>query len=91
MHLDEKQRRRAMPNVSSLVHEGGVLIMSLRHGPIPRGRRMFDVLAEETTQLPSLLGLQPVLNIRTSSIQQVNRNIGVTWTRLTLAKGREKN
>jgi hypothetical protein len=90
MHLDEKQRRRAMPNVSSLVHEGGVLIMSLRHGPIPRGRRMFDVLAEETTQLPSLLGLQPVLNIRTSSIQQVNRNIGVTWTRLTLAKGREK-
>jgi hypothetical protein len=80
-----------MPNVSSLVHEGGVLIMSLRHGPIPRGRRMFDVLAEETTQLPSLLGLQPVLTIRTSSIQQVNRNIGVTWTRLTLAKGREKN
>ena len=80
-----------MPNVSSLVHEGGVLIMSLRHGPILQGRRMFDVSAEETTQLPSLLGLQSVLNIRTSSIQQVNRNIGVTWTRLTLAQGREKN
>ena len=91
MLLDEKQRRRAMPSVSSLVHEGGVLIISPRHGPIPQGRRMFDVSAEETTQLPSLLGLQPVLNIRTSSIQQVNRNIGVTWTRLTLAQGREKN
>ncbi|MDB5837290.1 MAG: SAM-dependent methyltransferase, partial [Caballeronia sp.] len=46
-----------MPNVSSLVHEGGVLIMSLRHGPIPRGRRMFDVSAEETTQFPSVLGV----------------------------------
>lgn len=65
--------------------------MSPGHEPISQGGRMFDVSAEETTQLPSLLGLQPVLNIRTSSIQQVNRNIGVTWTRLTLAKGREKN
>jgi SAM-dependent methyltransferase len=37
MHLDEQQRSRAMPSVSSLVSEGGVLIMSLRHGPVPRG------------------------------------------------------
>jgi SAM-dependent methyltransferase len=40
MHLDEAQRQRAMPNVSALVRNGGIVIMSLRHGPIPPGRRM---------------------------------------------------
>ena len=33
--LLEDERRRAMPNVGSLVREGGVLIKSLRHGPEP--------------------------------------------------------
>ena len=35
MHLDERQRREAMPQLVSLLDEGAVLIMSLRHGPIP--------------------------------------------------------
>lgn len=82
MHLDEAQRRRAMPNIASLVREGGIVIMSLRHGPVPEGRRMFAVSAEETIQLARIQGLQPVLNLRAESIQQVNRNMGVTWTRL---------
>ena len=51
MHLDEAQRQRAMPNVSALVREGGIVIMSLRHGPVPSGRRMFEVSAEETVAL----------------------------------------
>ncbi|RDJ99274.1 class I SAM-dependent methyltransferase [Paraburkholderia lacunae] len=90
MHLDEEERRRAMPNVSSLVGAGGVLIMSLRHGPVPQGRRMFDVSAEETIQLARIQDLQPVLNLRTQSIQQANRDMGVTWTRLAFEKDREK-
>ena len=51
MHLDEPQRRRAMPRVASLVRPGGAMIMSLRHGLVPRGRRMFAVSAEETIGL----------------------------------------
>ena len=47
MHLDAPQRRQAMPNVAALVRNGGVMIMSLRHGPVPPGRRMFEVSAEE--------------------------------------------
>ncbi|HEY2606388.1 class I SAM-dependent methyltransferase [Paraburkholderia sp. RL18-103-BIB-C] len=82
MHLDEQQRRRAMPNVSSLVCEGGVLIMSLRHGPVPYGRRMFDVTPEETIQLAASEGLQVVQRLHTESVQQSNRNMGVSWTRL---------
>lgn len=90
MHLDEEQRRRAMPNVSSLVREGGVLMMSLRHGPVPNGRRMFDVTPEETIQLASIQGLQLVQRLRTSSVQLANRNIGVTWTRLAFEKRAKK-
>jgi protein-L-isoaspartate O-methyltransferase len=43
MHLDEVQRRRAMPLVASLLRAGGVMCMTLRHGPVPSGRRMFEV------------------------------------------------
>ncbi|APA87546.1 class I SAM-dependent methyltransferase [Paraburkholderia sprentiae WSM5005] len=82
MHLDACQRQRAMPHIASLLRDGGVLIMSLRHGPVPAGRRMFDVAPEETIRLASAQGLRLVRELRTSSVQQVNRLSGVTWTRL---------
>ena len=89
MHLDAKQRRRAMPNLGSLVRDGGTVIMTLRHGPMPRGRRMFDVSAEETVELADTQRLQPVLNLRTESVQGPNRNAGVTWTHLAFVKRSE--
>jgi hypothetical protein len=42
MHLDALQSRQAMP---------GIVIISLRHGPVPPGRHMFGVSAEETIAL----------------------------------------
>lgn len=86
MHLNEDERRRAISNVRALLCDGAVLVMSLRHGPVPEGRRMFDVSAEETIQLASAYGLRTVLNVRTESIQEGNRRIGVTWTRLAFVK-----
>ena len=62
MHLDAPQRRQAMPNVAALVRNGGVMIMSLRHGPVPPGRRMFEVSAEETIALAQPLGLRCALH-----------------------------
>ena len=61
MHLDALQRRRAMPNVAALVRNGGVVMMSLRHGPVPPGRRMFEVSSEETIAMAQPLGLRCVL------------------------------
>ena len=87
-HLDVEQRRQAMPVISSLLHEGGMLIMSLRHGPVPEGRRMFDVSAEETIRLANVQNLRSMFECRTPSVQQANRNIGVSWTRLAFKKGR---
>jgi SAM-dependent methyltransferase len=82
MHLDAGQRERAMPRVASLLSDDGVLVMSLRHGPVPPGRRMFDVTAGETIGLANGHGLRLVRELRTSSVQRANHDNGVTWTRL---------
>jgi SAM-dependent methyltransferase len=51
MHLDLSEREAAMAAVADLVADGGQVFMSLRHGPIPEGRRMFGVSTDETTKL----------------------------------------
>jgi SAM-dependent methyltransferase len=88
MHLDAPQRERAMPNLASLVRTGGAIIMKIRHGPIPAGRRMFEISAEETIELARLQDLQPVLNVRTESTQEQNRMAGVSWTNLAFVSAR---
>jgi SAM-dependent methyltransferase len=88
MHLDEPQRRRAMPNLADLMRAGGTVIMKVRHGPVPPGRRMFEISPEETIELARAHGLHPVLNLRTESSQEANRLAGVTWTNLALEKGK---
>jgi SAM-dependent methyltransferase len=57
MHLDADQRTRAMGRVAPLLAPGGLMTMLLRHGPVPAGRRMFDVSAAETRDLAGRHGL----------------------------------
>jgi len=66
------------------------MIMSLRHGPVPQGRRIFEVSAEETIQLAQEQGLHVVLNLHTESVQEINRRAGVTWTRLAFSKAERR-
>jgi hypothetical protein len=77
-----------MPNLASLLRPGGTLIMKIRHGPVPRGRRMFEVGAEETIALARTESLHPVLNVRTESSQEKNRAAGVSWINLAFVKGK---
>jgi SAM-dependent methyltransferase len=84
MHLDEGQRRRAMPNVASLVRPGGVVILSLRYGPVPPGRRMFAVPVEETIRLARKEGLE--LTLHRSHLDSALKRPGVSWTRLAFAR-----
>src|SRR2546430_9257296 len=88
-HLDGRHRRHAMPNLASLVREGGTVIMKIRHGPVPPGRRMFEVTPEETIELARMQGLRLLLNTRAQSSQEANRVAGVTWTNLAFAKARQ--
>ena len=82
MHLDAEERQQAMPIVATMLRRGGLLILSLRHGPVPPGRRMFAVSAEETICLAQSHGLRCVLNVSAESIQVGNRQAGVTWSHL---------
>ena len=86
MHLDERERQLAMPKVASLPGSGGVLIMSLRHGPLAAGRRTFEVSAEETIQLARAHGFQAIVSVRTGSAQPKNRHAGVTWSHLAFER-----
>ena len=88
MHLDEEQRQRAMPRVASLLLSAGVMVLSLRHGPVPPARRMFDVSADETIQLASKEGLR--LELRLDNQPAVLRTEGVSWTRLAFSKATTK-
>jgi protein-L-isoaspartate O-methyltransferase len=86
MHLDLGERRRAMPRLAASTKRGGLLIMSLRHGPVPAGRRMFEVSADETITLASAQRMSPILNLTAASVQEANRRAGVTWTWLAFGK-----
>jgi SAM-dependent methyltransferase len=88
MHLDAPQRRRAMPNLAALVRDGGKMIMKIRHGPVPAGRRMFEITPEETIELARMQSLDPILNLRTESSQEQNRAAGITWTNLAFVKAK---
>jgi hypothetical protein len=84
MHLDEAQRAQAMPNVMALLAPRGVLIMTLRHGPVPPGRRMFEVSAAETIKLAT--GLEVLLNEHRASLRRQISDPNVSWTQLALRK-----
>ena len=57
MHLDEDERVAGMASLAGLLAPGGQILMTLRHGPVPPGRRMFDVSAAETIALAARHGL----------------------------------
>jgi SAM-dependent methyltransferase len=60
MHLDADQRERAMERVAGLLRPGGLMTLLLRHGPVPAGRRMFEVSASETRALAARHGLETI-------------------------------
>ncbi|SFX14932.1 Methyltransferase domain-containing protein [Janthinobacterium lividum] len=86
MHLAAEERMEAMGNISTLLKPGAVLVISLRHGPPPKGRRIFDVSASETADLAMRHGLTVMLSTQAPSVQLQNRQAGVSWSWLVFEK-----
>jgi SAM-dependent methyltransferase len=84
MHLDAAERKAAMPVLAALVAPGGYLSISLRHGPVPPGRRMFDIGVDETQALAAPFGLTGIFR-REGMRDELNRS-DVSWSRLVLRK-----
>jgi protein-L-isoaspartate O-methyltransferase len=60
MHLNPTEQAIAMERLRRLIKPAGLIIMSIRQGPVPEGRRMFNVLPDETETLARGQGLQVV-------------------------------
>lgn len=82
MHLDHAERETGMATLAALLAPKGLVVMTLRHGAVPPGRRMSEVTADETIKLAEAHGFTCIFNQRTESFQPLNRAAGVTWTRL---------
>jgi SAM-dependent methyltransferase len=82
MHLDAASRAIAMARLAQLVAPTGLIAMSLRHGPVPPGRRMFEVSAAETSALAQQSGLHVV---HASEREDMRGRSDVTWTLVALA------
>jgi SAM-dependent methyltransferase len=82
MHLDAASRAAAMARLARLVAPTGLITMALRHGPVPPGRRMFDVSAAETGALADRCGLRLV---HESQREDMRGRDDVTWTFVALA------
>jgi hypothetical protein len=67
-----------MGRVVGLLQPAAVLSLSLRHGPVPAGRRMFEVSAAETSELAAHHGLVTIHDSEGPSL----RAPGVSWSRL---------
>ena len=83
MHLDKDQRAAAMPSVASLTAPGGRIVLSLRHGPVPEGRRMFPVTPAETVALAEGQGFTTLYNKPRGDMQGRD---DVSWTWLVFER-----
>ncbi|MFD9485129.1 class I SAM-dependent methyltransferase [Streptomyces sp. NPDC059991] len=79
MHLDAAERARGMRAVAALLAPGGTLAMTVRSGPVPSGRRMFDVPEAETLALSEAAGLRAA---HRGSRADLHGRPGVRWSEL---------
>lgn len=87
-HLTDADRAIALPRLATMIAPGGILIMSLRHGPGTKGRRVFPVSSDMTIELAHACGLHLLRRQEARSVQKGNQAMGVSWTWLAFEKVR---
>jgi SAM-dependent methyltransferase len=87
-HIDDEARQIAMARLGRAISPGGLLMMSLRHGPGAPGRRVFPVSPDETIAAATRAGLALVRQLQVDSIQPANKAADVRWTWLAFEKKR---
>ena len=85
-HVPDVDRPSAMASLATVTAPGGLLIMSLRHGPGGQGRPVFPVSPDATIEVARDRGLLLIRRREADSIQPGNRAMGVVWTWLAFAK-----
>lgn len=85
-HLAPDERQLALANCADLLLPGGLISMSLRHGPIPPDRHMFDIPDEELLGYARQLGLEQV-HYQVHDADTLGRD-SVHWSSFIFAKAR---
>jgi SAM-dependent methyltransferase len=85
-HIDDAARHIAMMHLGAMVTTGGLMVMSLRHGPGAAGRPVFPVSVSETVDAAAHAGLAVLRQTEAGSIQPGNQAKGVHWTWLAFRK-----
>jgi SAM-dependent methyltransferase len=83
MHLDPEEQERALPRIASLLNPAGRLLMSVRKGPVPPGRRMYPVPIGGLIAHAARLGLSLLQTCDTGD--RLGRS-DVSWTLLAFEK-----
>ena len=83
MHLDERERSHALPRIAELIVPGGRLFMTVRKGPVPAGRRMFEVPIDSLVAQARSRGL---MLLRQSEFADMLGRRDVSWTMLAFEK-----
>lgn len=89
-HIAPEERAPALATLAALTAEEGRLILSLRHGPGAPQRPCFACDPDETIAGAGAVGLRVSARRSAPSIQQQNRDAGVTWTWLAFDKGQSR-
>jgi hypothetical protein len=84
MHLDESERAHAVPQVAGLLAPLGRIFMTVRKGPVPEGRRMFEVPIDP---LVSQVQSQGLTLLRQYEFADMLGRRDVSWTMLAFEKG----
>ena len=84
MHVHTYDRLAAMTNLTRMLNDDGVIFLTLRHGPIPEGRIMYEVSVDEVYKIAKNVGLS-VIHSQSDNSDLLNRNT-VHWTQIVLKK-----
>lgn len=79
MHLPEPARAPALAKLAELALPGAIMLLSLRHGPIPPERIMYDIPADEVTAMADRAGFGLIRQRDGASVANLP---GVTFSRL---------
>jgi SAM-dependent methyltransferase len=90
-HLPDKERTIAIPGLASIIAPGGILVLSLRHGPGAQGRKVFPVSPARTVETAQACDLRLLRRQEAESVQAGNRAMGVSWTWLAFEKVCERH
>ncbi|RMA42563.1 class I SAM-dependent methyltransferase [Rhodophyticola porphyridii] len=85
-HIVLSDRPAAWRRLSALLHQTGLALLSLRHGPGPTERPAVPCDTETEIALAEAAGLSVTRRVDTGSVQTGNASVGVTWTWLSLQK-----